>query len=169
MTHHRIAGDDGATVESRRPFSRTAGVPPAFGGQDACVPCQTSPSDIEAVFSDVCVCQKKNAVGIPPVDINRRAKGVKFRPIRASAVGRTGLPGIDGLLSDGEDVARRAMLIPLRRESVAPYGTHSLAHRACRGRESATERRAAGFAAALAGQVLAIGCPRWCPSVGPGP
>jgi hypothetical protein len=44
------------------------------------------------------VSQKKSAVGRPPVDINRRAKGVKFRPVRVSAAGRTGLPGIDSLL-----------------------------------------------------------------------
>ena len=59
--------------------------------------------------SDVHVRQKrKSAVGRPSVDIDRRAKGVKFRPVRASAAGRTRFPGIDSLLPHNGMVARRA-------------------------------------------------------------
>ena len=51
--------------------------------------------------------KKKTLWGTPPVDIDRRAKGVKFRPARASAAGRTGFPGIDCLLLHSGMVARR--------------------------------------------------------------
>jgi len=53
---------------------------------------------IETIFSDVRVRQKKSDVGRPSVDIDRRAEGVEFHPVRASAAGRTGFPGIDSLL-----------------------------------------------------------------------
>ena len=62
---------------------------------------------IETIFSDVRVRQKKSDVGRPSVDIDRRAEGVEFRPGRTSAAGRTGLPGIDSLLSHAAMVARR--------------------------------------------------------------
>jgi hypothetical protein len=50
--------------------------------------------------------KEKSLLGIPPVDIDRRAKGVKFHPVRASAAGRTGFPGIDSLLPHSGMVAR---------------------------------------------------------------
>ena len=52
--------------------------------------------------------KKKRCWGAPPVDIDRRAKGVKFCPVRASAAGRTGFPGIDSLLPHPGTVALSA-------------------------------------------------------------
>ena len=61
---------------------------------------------IETSFGDVRQRQKKSATGRPSVDIDRRAKGVELHSVRASAAGRTGLPGIDSLLPHGGMVAR---------------------------------------------------------------
>ncbi len=59
-------------------------------------------------FSAMFACvTKKSDVGRPSVDIDRRAKGVKFHPVGPSAAGRTGLPGIDSLLFLAGMVARR--------------------------------------------------------------
>ena len=63
----------------------------------------TASNQFSAMFVSVA---KKSAVGRPSVDIDRRAKGVKFRPVRASAAGRTGFPGIDSLLFHSRMVAR---------------------------------------------------------------
>jgi len=62
---------------------------------------------IETSFGDVRQCQKKSDTGRHSVDIDRRAKGVKFHPVGPSAAGRTGLPGIDSLLFLAGMVARR--------------------------------------------------------------
>jgi hypothetical protein len=169
MTHHRTEGDDGATVESRRPIPRTAGVAPAFSVRDARVPCQTSPSGIEAVFSDVCVCQKKTLWGSPRLISTGARKVSNSAPFERLQPGERGFRESTAFYL----MPRRLRGVPCSSHLVVrawpPMAPTHSRFTACRGRESATERRAAGFAAALAGQVLAIGCPSWYPSVGPGP
>ncbi len=66
---------------------------------------------------------KKSDVGRPSVDIDRRAKGVGFHLVRASAAARTRLPGTDSLLTLAGTVAQNR-IEPRRARGRTADGNH---------------------------------------------